>query len=74
MCWVTKEMCWVTTEMCWILTPTFVGQNPFFDESFTFYTHFPEMALLKFTVLDDEFIGDEFIAQYTIPVDCINTG
>ncbi|KAF6025334.1 hypothetical protein EB796_016361 [Bugula neritina] len=50
------------------------GQNPFFDESFTFYTHFPEMALLKFTVLDDEFIGDEFIAQYTIPVDCINTG
>lgn len=52
----------------------FTGQNPFFDENFTFYVHFPEMALIRFNILDDDFIGDEFIAQYTIPFNCINTG
>ena len=39
----------------------FTGQNPFFDENFTFYVHFPEMALIRFNILDDDFIGDEFI-------------
>ncbi|XP_067928413.1 inactive phospholipase C-like protein 2 isoform X2 [Watersipora subatra] len=50
------------------------GQNPFFDESFTFYIHFPEMTLIRFNILDDDFIGDEFIAQYTLPFTCMSTG
>ena len=32
------------------------------------------MALLRFVVLDDEFIGDDFIGQYSIPFDCLQTG
>ena len=52
----------------------FLGQNPFFDETFSFYVQFPEMALIRFNILDDDFIGDEFIAQYTLPLTCMNTG
>lgn len=30
--------------------------------------------MLRFNILDDDFIGDEFIAQYTIPFNCVRTG
>ena len=52
----------------------FLGYNPLFDESFEFQINLPELALVRFAVLDDEFIGDEFIGQYTIPFDCMQTG
>ncbi|CAD5126015.1 DgyrCDS14191 [Dimorphilus gyrociliatus] len=48
--------------------------NPVFDEIFEFQINLPEMALVRFTVLDDESIGDEFIGQYTIPFLCMRTG
>nr|CAD2195730.1 unnamed protein product [Meloidogyne enterolobii] len=41
--------------------------NPTFDESFQFSVSVPELALIRFLVLDDDFIGDDFIGQYTIP-------
>lgn len=50
------------------------GYNPIFDESFEFQINLPELALVRFAVLDDEFIGDEFIGQYTIPFACMQTG
>ncbi len=50
------------------------GYNPIFDESFEFQINLPELALVRFAVLDDDFIGDEFIGQYTIPFDCMQTG
>lgn len=50
------------------------GQNPFFDESFTFFVNFPEMAIVRFNILDDDFIGDEFIAQYSILFSCMQSG
>ena len=50
------------------------GFNPLFDESFEFSVHLPELALLRFAVLDDDFIGDEFIGQYTVPFECLLTG
>lgn len=34
----------------------------------------PELALLRFVVLDDYFIGDDFIGQYTLPLDCVQSG
>ena len=34
----------------------------------------PELALVRFVVLDDEYIGDEFIGQYTIPFECLQPG
>ncbi|XP_060068281.1 inactive phospholipase C-like protein 2 [Ylistrum balloti] len=50
------------------------GYCPIFDESFEFQINLPELALVRFAVLDDEFIGDEFIAQYTVPFECMQTG
>lgn len=52
----------------------FVGINPIFDESFEFQINLPELALVRFAVLDDDYIGDEFIGQYTIPFECMQTG
>jgi C2 domain len=48
--------------------------NPIFDESFEFQINLPELALVRFAVLDDDFIGDEFIGQYTIPFACMQPG
>ncbi|KAL4629691.1 inactive phospholipase C-like protein 2 isoform X1 [Arapaima gigas] len=50
------------------------GDNPIFDESFEFQINLPELAMVRFVVLDDDFIGDEFIGQYTIPFECLQTG
>uniref|UniRef100_A0A7I4YAT9 Phosphoinositide phospholipase C n=2 Tax=Haemonchus contortus TaxID=6289 RepID=A0A7I4YAT9_HAECO len=50
------------------------GHNPSFDESFQFQVSVPELALVRFLVLDDDFIGDDFIGQYTIPFECLQPG
>lgn len=50
------------------------GENPIFDESFEFQINLPELAMVRFVVLDDDYIGDEFIAQYTIPFECLQAG
>ena len=34
----------------------------------------PELALLRFVVLDDFCIGDDFIGQYALPLDCMQAG
>ncbi|GMT18776.1 hypothetical protein PFISCL1PPCAC_10073, partial [Pristionchus fissidentatus] len=48
--------------------------NPSFDESFQFQITVPELALVRFLVLDDEYIEDDFIGQYTIPFECLQPG
>uniref|UniRef100_A0A8C8RCY5 Phosphoinositide phospholipase C n=1 Tax=Pelusios castaneus TaxID=367368 RepID=A0A8C8RCY5_9SAUR len=50
------------------------GDNPLFDESLEFQINLPELAVLRLVVLDDDYIGDEFIAQYTIPFECLQSG
>lgn len=55
-------------------TVTQNGDNPIFDESFEFQINLPELAMVRFVVLDDDFIGDEFIGQYTIPLECLLPG
>lgn len=50
------------------------GDSPIFDESFEFNISVPELALLRFVVLDDDYINDDFIGQYTVPLECIQTG
>uniref|UniRef100_A0A915PW44 Phosphoinositide phospholipase C n=1 Tax=Setaria digitata TaxID=48799 RepID=A0A915PW44_9BILA len=50
------------------------SSNPSFDESFQFQITVPEMALIRFLVLDDDFIDDDFIGQYTIPFECLKNG
>lgn len=34
----------------------------------------PELALLRFVVLDDDYIGDDFIGQYTVALECMQSG
>ncbi|XP_039977662.1 inactive phospholipase C-like protein 2 isoform X2 [Xiphias gladius] len=55
-------------------TVTQNGDNPIFDESFEFQINLPELAMVRFVVLDDDFIGDEFIGQYTISLECLQPG
>ncbi|XP_062292622.1 inactive phospholipase C-like protein 2 [Scomber scombrus] len=50
------------------------GDNPIFDESFEFQINLPELAMVRFVVLDDDFIVDEFIGQYAIPLECLQPG
>uniref|UniRef100_W5LTY5 Phosphoinositide phospholipase C n=1 Tax=Astyanax mexicanus TaxID=7994 RepID=W5LTY5_ASTMX len=50
------------------------GENPLFDESFEFQINLPELAMVRFVALDDDYIGDEFIGQYTIPFECLQPG
>ncbi|KAJ6225585.1 hypothetical protein RDWZM_004130 [Blomia tropicalis] len=50
------------------------GHNPIFDESFEFVVNVPELALIRFLVLDDDFINDDFIGQLTIPVNQLQPG
>ncbi|XP_026552626.1 inactive phospholipase C-like protein 1 isoform X1 [Pseudonaja textilis] len=50
------------------------SDNPIFDESFEFEINLPELAMIRFVVLDDDYIGDEFIGQYTIPLECLQSG
>ncbi|XP_067397446.1 inactive phospholipase C-like protein 2 isoform X2 [Emydura macquarii macquarii] len=50
------------------------GGNPLFDESLEFQVNLPELAVLRLVVLDDDYIGDEFIAQYAVPVECLQSG
>ncbi|XP_064205262.1 inactive phospholipase C-like protein 2 [Anguilla rostrata] len=50
------------------------GDSPVFGESFEFQILLPELAMVRFVVLDDDFIGDEFIGQYTIPFECLQPG
>ncbi|XP_028847122.1 inactive phospholipase C-like protein 2 [Denticeps clupeoides] len=50
------------------------GESPVFDQSFEFQVNLPELALLRLLVLDDDFIADDFIGQYTLPLDCMQTG
>uniref|UniRef100_A0AC35G466 Phosphoinositide phospholipase C n=1 Tax=Panagrolaimus sp. PS1159 TaxID=55785 RepID=A0AC35G466_9BILA len=48
--------------------------NPSFDENFQFEISVPELALVRFLVLDDDYIGDDFIGQYTVPFECLQSG
>nr|XP_046259083.1 inactive phospholipase C-like protein 1 [Scatophagus argus] len=48
--------------------------NPLFDETFEFQVNMPELALLRFVVLDDDYIGDDFIGQYTVAFECLQPG
>ena len=52
----------------------FVGESPQFNEAFEFEIAFPELALVRFVVLDDESLDYDFIGQYTLPFDCIQPG
>jgi inactive phospholipase C-like protein 2 len=51
-----------------------LGENPQFNEAFEFEIGFSELALVRFVVLDDDSLDYDFIGQYTLPFDCIQSG
>ena len=61
---------WQVHDMC-LLT---VGFNPCWDEHFTFTINFPELAFVRFVVLDSDPGKDDFIGQYTIPFESMEHG
>eukprot|EP00050_Salpingoeca_kvevrii_P000842 m.157339 g.157339 ORF g.157339 m.157339 type:complete len:1076 (+) comp10227_c0_seq1:138-3365(+) len=50
------------------------GFNPYWNETFEFKIMVPELAMLRISVLDDDFIRDDFLAQYSCPIQSISTG
>ncbi|XP_077473169.1 inactive phospholipase C-like protein 1 isoform X2 [Stigmatopora argus] len=48
--------------------------DPLFDETFEFQVNMPELALLRFVVLDDDYIGDDFIGQFSVAFECLQSG
>lgn len=52
----------------------FLAENPQFNEAFEFEIAFPELALVRFVVLDDDSLDYDFMGQYTLPFECIQTG
>ena len=51
-----------------------LAENPQFNESFEFEIAFPELALIRFVVLDDESLDYDFIGQCTLPFESIQSG
>lgn len=45
-----------------------------FEESFEFVLNLPDFAVIRFAVLDDDYLGDDFVGQCTLPVTCTRQG
>ncbi|KAM3603914.1 uncharacterized protein V6R79_004013 [Siganus canaliculatus] len=51
------------------------GFNPSWNENFQFDVYVPELALVRFVVEDhDSTSGNDFVGQYTLPLDSIKMG
>lgn len=51
------------------------GLNPLWNATFEFDILAPEIALIRFCVQDEDFLGnDPFIGQAAYPIDCIRSG
>ena len=44
------------------------------DKTFRILLRFPDVAMVRFCVLDDDFVGDDFIGQYSLPLSSIQPG
>lgn len=51
------------------------GFNPYWNETFEFVVQFPEMALVRFAVFDNDCVsGDDFLGQFVVPFDLMAPG
>lgn len=50
------------------------GFNPKWDTTFTFNVRFPELAIVRFVVMDKDVNADDFIGQYTINMSDLRQG
>ena len=52
----------------------FAGFNPVWEETITFILTFPDLAVFRFVVWDEDPIGRDFIGQVTLPFSSIMQG
>ena len=50
------------------------GFNPQWNEAFKFKSIFPDLAILRFVVMDDDTLSDDFIGQYSLPLESLAPG
>ncbi|CAG2110711.1 unnamed protein product [Medioppia subpectinata] len=72
--YVMVQMFGVPADCAEARTRTVTNENPIFEESFEFNVSVPELALLRFVVLDDDYINDDFIGENVVPIECIQSG
>ena len=74
--YITVQTLGVPADCAEALTRTISndGNNPMFDETFEFNIHVPELAVVRFLILDAEFIENDFIGQITIPATSLHPG
>ena len=56
--------------------PSTPGFNPVWNHTFQFVVHFPELAVLRMKVMDEDWgpNRDDFIGSFTLPFDSITQG
>ena len=58
-----------------LCSAVFLGFNPVWNETFQNIVCFPELVLIRFKVMDYDLLSkDDFIGQFTLPLDSIETG
>ncbi|KPP61766.1 inactive phospholipase C-like protein 1-like, partial [Scleropages formosus] len=72
--YVVLEMHGVPADYAEQHTHTAGQDSPLFDETFEFQVNMPELAILRFVVLDDSCTSDDFIGQYSVVFECIQPG
>ena len=50
------------------------GFNPQWHQSFSFKSTFPSLAILRFVVMDADTLSDDFIGQYSLPLESLAPG
>ena len=57
-----------------VLVYFFLGFNPVWEETITFILTFPDLAIFRFVVWDEDPIGRDFIGQVTFPFSSLVQG
>eukprot|EP00051_Salpingoeca_urceolata_P000860 m.36692 g.36692 ORF g.36692 m.36692 type:complete len:1137 (+) comp11042_c0_seq1:205-3615(+) len=50
------------------------GFNPVWSSPLVFTINYPELAIIRFAVKDDDFVSDDFVAQYCCPAQLLRPG
>jgi len=74
--YVEIEIIGVPADNCKRRTKTIIdnGFNPVWEETITFSLTFPELAIVRFVVWDEDPVGRDFIGQITFPFSSLKQG
>ena len=58
-----------------MVNASFIGFNPYWDETFEFVAKVPELAHILFLVKDNKSYGkDDILGAYSLPLTCLQSG